>query len=604
MIPAFGLLVTQHWLSSRAQLLQNTLVQATLTGASASAALAFDDPRTAEEVAATAEQLPYVDLVALYRADGTLLAYRAGTPLPPAGRIEAVTEQASRYTPRSLEVDLPIMLEVNRVGSIRMRVGLEGFYRDLAGFTGGLTLVILITGLLYKLASSRLRRRTRDAEEALQHLALHDRVTALSNRHAFELALDQTLQQHRRHGGGSALLFMDVDGFKKVNDLFGHHAGDEVLRQIAGRLKICLRNSDLLARIGGDEFGVILLDVTNPGHAAHIAGILLKAMEPPFVADGNPAHLGISIGVAIYPGDGAASEELLANADMAMYQAKNSGKNTYRFFSQDIGDAVRARLDLEMELRAAIQADQLFVAYQPQVDAAGGEILGMEALVRWQHPQRGLISPTAFIPVAEESDLILEVGDWVLQRVCRDIRELREAGLAVPPVAVNVSARQFSRSQLVARFRQELANHGLEQEILEIELTESVIMQQVDDAAGNVFQALADSGLRLAVDDFGTGYSSLSYLRRLPVDKLKIDRSFITHLAENAEDRAIVVAIIGIARALDLKVVAEGVETEQQAQLLRTFGCHLFQGFLTGRPMTLEDISARLPRVMPADCAA
>ncbi|HEY6898906.1 MAG TPA: EAL domain-containing protein [Rhodocyclaceae bacterium] len=593
MVPAILLLTVQHWLNSRSQILRSTEAQATLIGASASAALAFNDSQAGEEVAASAQQLPQAELIALYRSNGQLLAYRSSSEAPPH-KIEPVRKAAASFTLHALELDQPVMLESEVVGSIRLRIGLASFYNELGRFVGGLVLIILIIASLYAVASRRAVKRMAEAEDALRHMALHDRITGLANRHAFELALEQTRSRHGRDGGGSTLLFVDVDGFKKVNDLFGHHVGDEVLHRIGQRLTDCLRSSDILARLGGDEFGVILVDVDNPDYAARIVEQMVAAMATPFVAASHTAHLGVSVGVAAVPRDGASSDELLAHADMAMYQAKNGGKNTYRFFSENIGNAVRARLDLELELRAAIQADQLYVDYQPQVEADGA-IRGMEALVRWRHPQRGLVSPADFIPVAEDSDLILEVGDWVLRRVCRDIRMLRERGLAVPPVAINVSARQFARKGLVERVRAQLTEHGLGSEQLEIELTESVVMGHAD-GADDILNALRDSGLRLAVDDFGTGYSSLAYLKRLPVDKLKIDRSFVMHLPANPEDRAIVAAIIGIAKALELRVVAEGVETVAQAELLRAYGCHLIQGYLTGRPTTIEHLAAQLPR--------
>lgn len=594
MLPAFALLTFQHWLSARNQLLQATLVEATLIGASASAALAFNDEKTAAEAVSAARQLPQIALVALYRDDGKLLAYRTEDPQPPPQYIPPEMETRHEFSLHFLDLHLPVKLDSNDIGIVRLRIGLGDLYLDLIRFIGGLALIVLITGALYRLASHGLRQDIANAEQALHHMALHDRLTGLGNRHAFEIALNQTLLRHQRDGGGSMLLFIDVDGFKKVNDLFGHHMGDAVLGEIGSRLRGSLRGSDILARLGGDEFGVIVVDSDSPDNAARIAAHLIEVTAEPFICNGQATHVGLSIGIAAIPRDGRNGEELLIHADMAMYQSKHQGKNTYRFFSEEIGRAVRTRLDLERELRVALANNQLFVEYQPQVEGIGGTITGLEALVRWQHPERGLIPPVAFIPVAEDSDLILEVGEWVLRRVCHDIANLRAAGLEVPPVAVNVSARQFARSPLVARISDALSAAGLGVDALEIELTESVIMSHLN-GAENSLNIIHDSGLRLAVDDFGTGYSSLSYLKQLPLDKLKIDRSFVKNLEDSPSDRAIVIAIIGIARALELQVVAEGVETEQQAVLLGLFGCTVLQGYLTGRPMGIERVAAMLP---------
>jgi diguanylate cyclase (GGDEF)-like protein len=590
---AFLLLVLQHWISSRNELAEQTQLQASMIGAGASAALTFNDPVAAEEVLQSAMHFPLLLEVALYRPQGQRLASleRPGetakfAPLAPA--------TGKAFGLQDFTLIVPVSLQDGENGRIALRMGLSELYFDLLRFISGLTAIGLLSGLIYLATSYRLRRRMEDAESAFRHLALHDRSTGLANRYAFELALDQTVRRHERSGGGSALLFLDLDGFKKINDLYGHHAGDELLAAIAQRLLKSMRETDVVARLGGDEFGIIVADCEAPDSVGRLAEQLVATVAEPYKAAGHTMQIGLSIGIAMIPQDGDTGEELLRHADMAMYQVKANGKNKAEFFSERMGNTVRAHLDLEADLRPAIAAGQLYVEYQPQVCAKTRVILGMEALVRWRHPTRGFVSPVEFIPIAEESDLIIAVGNWVLYRVCEDIAAWRDQGLLVPPVAYNVSARQFARGRVAEEVVQALRLHKLPESALEVELTESVVMEQPDDPT-TPLSALRASGLRIAIDDFGTGYSSLSYLKRLPVDKLKVDRSFIADLPDDVEDRAITGAIISLAQALGLRVVAEGVETEPQAALLASLGCDIFQGYLTGRPMAAEKLAALLP---------
>ncbi|HEX5393746.1 MAG TPA: EAL domain-containing protein [Rhodocyclaceae bacterium] len=591
---AFLLLVLQHWISSRNELVEQTQLQAAMIGAGASAALTFNDPATGEEVLQSSMHSPLLLEVALYRPQGQRLASlgrngdtkKFGVQAPKMGKSFGVHD---------FTLVTPVPLQDGKDGRVALRVSLSDLHYDLLRFISGLAAIGVLSGLIYLATSHRLRRRMEDAESAFRHLALHDRVTGLSNRYAFELALDQTVRRHERSGGGSALLFLDLDGFKKVNDLYGHHTGDELLTAIAMRLSKSMRDADVVARLGGDEFGIIVMDCDDPDAVGRLTEQLLAKVAEPYTAAGRTMEIGLSIGIAMIPQDGATGEELLRHADMAMYQVKANGKNKAEFFSERMGNSVRANLDLEADLRPAIPAGQLYVEYQPQVCAKTRAIIGMEALVRWRHPARGFVSPGEFIPIAEESDLIIAVGNWVLHQVCKDIADWRDQGLMVPPVAYNVSARQFARGRVAEEVIQALRMHNLPESALEVELTESVVMEQPDDPT-TPLSALRASGLRIAIDDFGTGYSSLSYLKRLPVDKLKVDRSFIADLPDDVEDRAITGAIISLAKALGLRVVAEGVETEPQAELLLNLGCDIFQGYLTGRPMGADKLAALLPQ--------
>jgi len=579
---AFVFLAIEHWYAEKDSFIRDLTIQASMVGANASAALAFGDERAALEIVSTVARSPAVFESALYRQDGKLLATfrRQGAALLGA---EAPVH-ATKFTDGHVVIAQPVAVEGQVVGTIALRATLDGLYRSQVVFLGSLLAIAAIAALVGHFASRRLRQRMAEAERQLERMALYDNVTGLANRHAFELALDQTIRRHERDGTGSALLFIDVDGFKKVNDMLGHHVGDRVLQGIGVRLHDALRAADVVARIGGDEFGAILVDTASPDDAARVAANLIAAAAKPFSPDGTPVFIGLSIGIAMIPQDGRTADELMHHADLAMYHAKQMGKGNHQFFSDEIGDLVRRRLDIETDLRIAIEHNELYVVYQPQVVPASGEIAGLEALVRWRHAGRGVISPGEFIPVAEESGLILDVGRIVLGQVCRDIAELRSQGLRVPTVAVNVSARQFMQGDIAAETAAALRHNGLHAVDVEVELTESMLMERLEDRR-TALAGLADSGIRIAIDDFGTGYSSLNYLKRLPVDKLKIDMSFIHDLPDNAESVAIVVGIVGMAHAIGLRVVAEGVETQAQRDCLTSCGCDLLQGFLVGRPM-------------------
>jgi diguanylate cyclase (GGDEF)-like protein/PAS domain S-box-containing protein len=429
-------------------------------------------------------------------------------------------------------------------------------------------------------------------EERLQHQAHHDPLTGLPNRALFLDRLNQALNRARRDGQQRAVLFIDLDRFKDVNDSWGHDAGDRLLVGVTARLRACLRDEDTLARQGGDEFTILLEAVADAGEAARVADRLATALDRPFPIEGQEHRITASIGIVMTQGVHLRAEDLLRDADIAMYRAKEAGKARYAIFDPAMQSGLLERLALERELRQALDTDRFVLHYQPIVDLATRAVVKVEALVRWPHPQRGFIPPTTFIPIAEESGLIRPLGRWVLREACRQARLWEQAGLPVA-VAVNLTAHEFQGATLIEEVTSALAATGLTPEHLLLEITESVAMRDVA-ATTATLATLRGHGVRVAIDDFGTGYSSLAYLKRLPVDTLKIDRAFIDGLGDDPEDTAIVEAIITLAHTLGLQVVAEGVETPAQAAQLRTLGCESAQGYLFARPLPASDLRALL----------
>jgi len=441
------------------------------------------------------------------------------------------------------------------------------------------------------------------AEQQVLKLARYDGLTGLPNRTMFMDELERTLALARRHGTAFALFFIDLDRFKNINDSLGHGAGDQLLTVMAARLRGLLRDSDLVARLGGDEFVVLLDGTVDAAALAHVARKALAAIAEPVLIEQRSHQVTGSVGISRYPDDGADAAALLKNADAAMYLAKDSGKNTFQFYTAQLAAQSAQQFALESDLRAALQRDELLLHFQPKVRAGDGALAGMEALLRWQHPQRGLLAPGAFITLAEDSGLILPIGQWVLSAACRQIRGWRDAGLQVPRCAINLSARQFVTDTLVDEVAQALAAHGLQADALEVEITESVLMSDPQ-RANHTLQGLHALGVRIAIDDFGTGYSSLAYLKRFPAQTVKIDRSFVKGLPLDRDDAAITQAVIAMAHSLGLEVVAEGVETQAQLDFLRRLGCDEVQGYLPGRPVPAAKLQARLTsRQAPARAA-
>ncbi|MBB1520885.1 putative bifunctional diguanylate cyclase/phosphodiesterase [Aquipseudomonas guryensis] len=442
--------------------------------------------------------------------------------------------------------------------------------------------------------------RVRDSEASFTHLAQHDALTNLPNRLLISDRMEQAIGQARRYDKRVALLFLDLDNFKTINDSLGHAAGDELLKEVALRLQDAVREMDTVSRQGGDEFLMALSDVDDLAAVSAVATQVQARLAQPFTLKGMQIVTSISIGIALFPEDGDDFETLLKHADMAMYQAKAAGRNGFCFFDAQMNAVTRERLSLELDLRQALLRDEFVLHYQPIVDLHSGRLLAAEALIRWQHPERGMITPDTFISVAEQSGLIVEIGEWVLNEACRQMMLWQAAGLPRFVVSVNLSAVQFRRGNLEALIGSALSRFGLSPSSLELELTESILLQ--DSAAFiDMLYRLKALGVKLSIDDFGTGYSNLAYLQRFRVDKLKIDQSFVRKLLGNAQDQAIVTAIIQMAKSLNLLTTAEGIEDVAIRRLLAELGCDQGQGYLFARPLPALEFMAFAQRTqLPA----
>ncbi len=427
----------------------------------------------------------------------------------------------------------------------------------------------------------------KQSEERLKDLAHHDQLTGLPNRQLFNDRLTHAIIQSARSKTKLALLFIDLDRFKGVNDTYGHDVGDKLLIEIAERILGRVREGDTVARLGGDEFTLILPEIKEAANAVHIAQTILDHIDQPVFVDGHDCSVGASVGISFFPEDGADPGTLLRHADIAMYRAKSHGGSSYSLFDKEMEESAARRLTLEIRLRSAIESNQFFLNYQPIINGRSGEPVGFEALIRWQVPGMGVVGPNEFIPLAEETGQIVEIGDWVLEMVCRQLVEWRSQQLTLLPVAVNISTRQLLERDFVGHIKMLLQRYELNAGYLELELTETTLMKYPDECQ-SVLESCKEFGLKIAIDDFGTGYSSLAYLKQLPINKLKIDRSFIIHLEENHRSRAIIDSVVHLARGLEMQVVAEGVETPGQLAMLRDLECENLQGFLFSKPVSAE----------------
>ncbi|HMH17461.1 MAG TPA: EAL domain-containing protein [Burkholderiales bacterium] len=427
------------------------------------------------------------------------------------------------------------------------------------------------------------------SEEKIQYLAYHDGLTTLPNRALFSKILNHGISQAHRRKKELAVLFIDLDRFKNINDTLGHEAGDSLLQEVGKRLKQCLRESDTVARLGGDEFVVLLEDLEDQTRVSVVAHKILVTLVKPFTTLGQEFRVTASIGISTYPTDGEDEKSLMKNADIAMYRAKEEGKNNFQFYSKELNEHSFERLTMESNLRRALERNEFELHYQPKVDLRTSRITGVEALLRWRHPELGMVGPLQFIPMAEETGLIVPIGKWVLRTACRQQKAWQDQGLPQMSVAVNLSARQFSDENLLQDITAIVKESGMDPTLLELEITESMLMHNVEKAI-RTLDALNDMGIRLAIDDFGTGYSSLSTLKRFPINTIKVDRSFIRDLPGGVDDHAITDAIIAMGRTLGMTVIAEGVETKEQADYLREQSCDEFQGFYFKKPMPANEL--------------
>lgn len=433
----------------------------------------------------------------------------------------------------------------------------------------------------------------RQAEQRIVKMATHDVLTGLPNRLLLQDRIAQAMAHDRRRQEQAAVLFIDLDHFKIINDSLGHDVGDLLLQEVAARLTATVRNEDTVARQGGDEFIVLLPNITNVQNAEAVAQKILDELIQPFHIHEKELHIGTSIGIALFPEDGKDVDTLLKNSDIAMYHAKENGRNNYQFFAQEMNQIVAERHTLSTSLRHALERDQLLLHFQPVIDIPGNKLASLEVLLRWQHPQQGLISPIRFIPLAEENGMIVPIGEWVLRQSCLQIKAWQEQGYDVPKLAVNISARQLRQNTLVAKIVQILNETGVEANCLVLEITESMLVENIE-ATIKTFNQLSVLGFEISIDDFGTGYSSLSYLKRYPINTLKIDQSFVRDVATDPNNAAIIGAIIAMAHSLKMKVLAEGVETEEQITFLTRQGCSLFQGFYFSQPLPATEVRNKL----------
>ncbi len=447
--------------------------------------------------------------------------------------------------------------------------------------------------LRYAIERQAMLARLERAHRQEHHLAHYDPLTQLPNRHAFHDHLGRALAQARRQASLVALLFLDLDRFKFVNDTLGHSVGDQVLQAVAARLRMTIREDDIPARLGGDEFTVLASGLGDGRAVGPLAQRIVDGFRQPFAIAGNDLYLTPSLGVSVFPSDGADADSLLRCADLAMYRAKGAGGNTFRFYAPDMNAWAAQRLQCEHDLRRAVERQEFEVYYQRQVDANSGALTGAEALVRWRHPTEGLLPPADFIPIAEETGLIVPLGEWVLETACAQAAAWRAAGAALPAVAVNLSARQFRQEGLSQTVERVLDAAGLPPDALRLEVTESCAMQDAD-ASKAALQQLQNLGVHLAMDDFGTGYSSLAQLKRLPFDTLKVDRTFVRDLPDDREAAAITEAIVTLGHTLGKRVVAEGVETAEQVTCLRALGSDEMQGYAFSPPLPAPDFAAHL----------
>ncbi|WP_170162267.1 putative bifunctional diguanylate cyclase/phosphodiesterase [Caldimonas tepidiphila] len=569
-----GVMAALQYLSLAQRFSAELATQARIVGQGATAALVFEDAREAAQLLAVLAAAPQVHSARLLHDDGRLVAQYERED-----RKDWVSALAGLET-----VAQPVRIDQRQVGWLVLEGSRDAVLRDVAKFSAGGLGIMAAAMVLLRFASRGLRASVRAAEEHTRHMALHDALTGLPNRAAFHHALEQAVAPGAR---AHALLFIDLDNFKQINDTHGHPGGDRVLRVVAQRLRERVAPGGIVARLGGDEFALLLDAGDQPLDAAgRIAEDLVRRIPEPIDFEGRRLRVSVSVGVALLPHDAATADDAMQCADAAMYLAKREGKDAWRLYSPALGDEIRARLSLEADLRAAIEARQLHLHYQRIFDA-GGRVVSMEALLRWQHPVRGTVMPSRFIELAESSGLIAELGLAALHCVRRDLDAARRAGVPLPRIALNLSSHQFRRTAHRQRFLAALDELALTPAQLEFELTETAVFEDISQP-GSILRALRERGYALAIDDFGTGYSSLSYLRRLQCSKLKIDQSFIRDLGSSEEAVAMVQSMIDVAHALHMQVVAEGVETEAMRARLVQMGCELMQGFLLSRPQPVE----------------
>ncbi len=587
------LLILFHFFSLRGALLEDVNVQAKIIAGNSVAAMLFRDAKASKETLAVLSDSPNIVAAGIFTAERKALAlFRRGSVADVAASPQVLMEDGHDFGFNHLELSRRVNVDGRPIGVVVLRASLDQLYARLLSYAGLMLLIAVGSLAVAYLLVARMRKVVKRAEAHLDYLAHIDSVTGLPNRHAFNEYLAAALAKTDRFGGATGLLLLDLDNFKIVNDTLGHHSGDTLLKLVARRLLECLRSGDVVCRIGGDEFAIIL-DSSDGAGGANVAKKILAVLETPFDVETHEIHVTASIGISVYPDEASDLETLTRNADTAMYHAKGKGKNAYERFHLELDLRVQKRLSLEINLRKAIERGELTLYYQPKVNLRNGKLAGLEALLRWNHPEHGMIRPDEFIPVAEDSGLIVPIGRWVLRTACHQIAAWRDAGLGMVHVSVNLSARQTHDPFLMQDIIKALRDADVPASHLELEITETVLMDNVH-ANVDLFNRLQTEGIRLSIDDFGTGYSSMAYLKRFPIDQVKIDRTFVRDVPGDRDDEAITTAIIAMAHGLGLSVVAEGVETEEQLQFLRNAGCDIMQGFYFAKPQPAAQLEVLL----------
>ena len=587
-------LVAVEYASLRSQFASNLELQMRIVADNSVAALLFRDQVAATEALSTLSSSSDVDAVALYNLQQERFAqYVRQGQMPEMLGLADKTENLRRISMQSAEIWQPVIYAGNQVGILYLRANTRNLNYQLLWYIATTSLVMLATLLGAALLLGRLQRAVTRAEERVGYLANYDTITHLPNRYAFNHEFELLLEEASVQKSVLAILVLDLDDFKVINDTLGHHVGDALLRMVSQRLTSVVRQEDVIYRVGGDEFAMILNNAEDVERAKAIAEKFIRVLSEPFMLNDRNLYVGVSIGASICPKDGNDVAQLLRNADAAMYHAKSHGKNKFQLFSEEMHYKSTTRLTLEGELRDALEQGQFELYYQPQVSLLTRRLLGAEALIRWNHPQKGRMLPGEFIPMAEESGLIVPIGEWVVRTACQDIRSWHEQRYRPISLSVNLSGRQFREDGLIELVARILRETQADPDMLEFEITESVLM---DDAESTIARlaSLSSMGIHLAIDDFGTGYSSMSYLKRFPVDRLKIDHSFIRDIPHDPDDVAITVATIQMARGLKLDVIAEGIETAAQAQFLREQGCEVGQGYLYSVPISKRELETLL----------